>query len=253
MRLSPLRRGLLYGAIAGLGIAAVPGVAAVVISISEGALAWEIALVALSYGLVLGTAGFVIGCCQPAPRRGAPGVQQSGEGFWRRLGRWLYLLVVGVLIGWIFAMIACLPHAALLLATDGSRQPHERRTALQDLVFTTAFTAMAGSEVGGLLGSVLGAFLGATVRTDRPQPPIMRAAAFAGGFGVVLGSVLGIGPGVILSLDADYARRHRVFDSFGLALTAALVFALLLGVLAAIVAGWLARRLVQIRAGANND
>jgi hypothetical protein len=245
----PLRRGAIYGVIGAVGGALVPGAIAVVDSINTGALS-AVFIAALLWAIVLGGAGFVLGACQPRVNSASSPANPAGGGsLWVRIGRWLYLLIVGGLMSFIIVGVISLVQVGLIVAMEaGDVSQQTRPTPLRRALMMSVMTMMVSSEVAGFLGTILGAFLGSTVRSNRPHPPVIRTAIFAGVCGTVLGGILGIAPGVLLHVDLEQARVLHSTGTSDIAFDNAWIFAILIGILAAIVAGPLARRLVQLRA-----
>jgi hypothetical protein len=243
---SRLKRGLTYGSVAAIAGAALPALGGTIACIVQGQFLPEAVIVALVWGAVFGFVGLIVGSCQPAPCANASANSPTGRtGFWHRIGHWVYLLVVGFLIGMIIVSIVELLWVGVFFASEGWNLNNQARpTPIRMLLMSAATAAMGSSAAAAFVGSMVGAFLGATIPSEGARSRAVRTAIGAALISVPVGAVLGTAPGFILYFDME--RMHAFRSSPDLALGSAAVFIIAIGigvgVAAAVLAWWLQRR-----------
>jgi hypothetical protein len=207
-----------------------------------------LALVTAIWAGAFGLAGLVLGSCQPAKNTSLATQVQSKLSIWRRIGSWLYLLVVGGLLGTVTShVIMGIGMVTAVSLDDPTVERRSPRTALQKMVPAIAVGATTTASLASVLGHVLGAFFGSAIRTDRPRSPVVRTSIYAGVISAAIGLMLGILPGVITELDI---RQSSSQGSFELVMVSFFLLVVEFAIPAAIggaVIGWrLAKRQVGI-------
>jgi hypothetical protein len=210
-----LRRGLLYGAGSALGGIALPGPALFVAAVGSGVT--ETCIAAFMWSAAVGVTGLVIGSCQPQQSLAATSIAADETASnWELARRCLYVLVVGSLIGALFAGVAVIGWFGVLLAIFDPA--YTSRSLAGRAIISACGTAMGAAGIGAFTGSVLGAGLGSAAHMRDVHPPIARCAVWASVLSLVVASPLGAGLGAALPL------------KFGLAFTLALAAGAVAGI-----------------------
>jgi hypothetical protein len=200
---------------------------------------------ALIWGIFFGVAGFIVGSCQPVrPELASAPVERATP--WT-VARCLYLLVVGILLGFICSHVGLIIWIGVFFLLEGwdlNRQGP--RTSTEMVAAFMAASAMGTSAIAAFLASVLGTFFGSTIRTAGPRSAMVRTALFAGVLGIVFASILSLLPAFIMGIEFTRARQLGHLDE--LMFTSWWVLIVELGILAGIAAAWVSWRLLRGRA-----
>jgi hypothetical protein len=237
---TPLRRGFIYGAI-GTGVTlTVMAVIAVVV----GEIPVELLLAASFWAAFLGGASFVIGACQPVPRAASSlELPKLRTGFWARAGRWLYALVVGLLMAMVFSNAAGLVwFGAVYVLESGALVNVEPKPTWWYVAQGAAVAGMVDSTIAAFVASLLGPFLGAMIETPDARSLAVRTAVWAGALGIVLGSMLGAMFGSVMGFNTTTGILGAALASNDVSIAIVPSFGVLNGIAAAGLACLLVRR-----------
>lgn len=153
-------------------------------------------------GAIWGACGAIIGAfglfAAPAP----PPDEEQASGTLSCVGRVLYLLVSGTVIGLLSITVVALIFLALFFAIEGERLASPNAPPRPPSPYLYAgLIAYVGAQAAALAGAVFGAFLGASIRRTGRRPPIAWSSALTSGLSALAGAALTYIPGLFLPFE----------------------------------------------------
>jgi hypothetical protein len=201
-RISATRRALRFGGVSLLA----GGVLWAIIVAGGGGSAYDILMASGIAAAMWGTIGVLIGIfgrqmdVTPTLDQVPPQISPLAL-----IGRAFYLIVVGFLIGFVFAsVVAAILIYALFAIEDDFTGPPRVRTGPPHTAVLYLIAAMSGGEAAAMTGAIVGACLGPSVR-GRHRFLVFRTSALGSGLSTVLGLLFGMQPLALFAYTSETA------------------------------------------------